>query len=268
MNKKEITNIIRERVVEIGKGITFKKLKLYTGVTFLGLCLIFGGVYAMGSDNRAAEKAEVERKKQEIQLQADKSAAFLAQEKAKQEMVDNSERAKDAIIAKGEYSPITATTERQPEISSKHKNGISKWWGKNVLRVHIPYEIKYMIDMEKITPLVTESGLYVEFGEDDFEVVVIPGAYSVMTPDDDETGLFPYDFDSEETLALVSANAKIVAEEYANDTEKISQAVEETKIMLESIAESYGSKINFVEKRKISGIKQSISDDVIGKGEN
>lgn len=261
MNKREIVKLVREKATGVYSGMTLRKIKVYTGVAFLALCVIFGGVYAMGADNRAAEKAEVERKKQEIQLQADKSAAYLAQERVKQEMIDNSERAKDAIIAKGEYSPITSTTEREPEISSKHKNAISEWWSKNTLRVHIPYEVKYIIDMEKLSPLVTETGLYVEFGPDDFNVVVIPGTYSVMTPEDDETGLFPYDFDSEETLALVSANAKIVAEEYANDSEKLSLAVEETKIMLESIAESFGSKINFVEKRSTSGAKIIISDE-------
>ena len=237
------------------------------GILIAVLCC---GLYALGADEREAERIVLEAKKQELRLEADKSAAYLAEQKVKQDMIDKSNRAKDAIIAKGEYSPITATTERQPEISTKHSNSISEWWGKNVLRVHIPYEIKYMIDMSCLTPIVTDSGVLIEFGEDDFNVVVIPGTYSIMTPDKKETGIFPFDFDNEEVLALVSANAKMVAEEYAKDEEKLAQAVEETKIMLEGIAESYGSKVSFVEKRKSSGVKTIIDSEtnISDKGTN
>ena len=252
---------MKTKVKEILKNIKLTKMKLYLSAGVVSILLVSSFVYALGSEDRAIMKAIEEKKKQELQLEMDKAAALVAEAKVKQEMIDKSEKAKDIIISKGEYSPITIETEREPEIASENNGALSKWWSKNILRIHIPYVIKYVIDMEKVVPLVTEDGLYVEFGEDDFEVVVIPGTYTIMTPDSNEVGMFPKEFKNQDVLALVSSNAKMVAEEYAKNRENINEAVEETKKMISGIIESCGAKVTFTEKRTVTGAKSSIDTE-------
>lgn len=232
-----------------------RKLRVRIGLVVLAIALAGSGIYALGADERALDKAEAKKLASELRLESDKSAALVEQAKVKQDIIDNSNRAKDAIIAKGQYVPLTITTERTPEISSKHGSGFSEWMSKNILRVHIPYEVNYMIALDRINPIVTDEGLFVEFSADDFSVSVVPGEYSKMTPDKAETGLIPTDFDENVVLALITANSKSLNEEYINNNELLDKAIEETKAMLEDIAETFGSNINFVDRNKASGIR-------------
>lgn len=245
-----------------------KKIKSFIAIATVGMVATAGFVYAMGAEEREALKIIEQKKIADLQLEKDKAFALVEEAKAMQDMIDNADRAKDIIIAKGEYSPVTVKAERKPEIAIADKGGISSWLNKNVLRVFIPYEIKYMIDMEKITPIVSSDGLLFEFGEDDFNVVVIPQGYTLMTPSSDEVGLFPKDFENEDVLALVSSNAKVTAEEFSKNKENLAKAVEETRNMILGIADSCNAKVTFVEKKYTKGAKTVIDKSSLDKGDN
>lgn len=267
--KKKMVKKVSEKAKErfdITKSFK-KKLKALTLAATVGMVAVTGVVYALGSEEREAIKLLEQKKAQDLQLEKDKAKALVEEAKVLQEMIDNADKAKDIITAKGEYSPITVEAERKPEISISDKGGFSSWWSKNVLRVFIPYEIKYMIDMKQITPIVSSDGLLFEFGEDDFNVVVVPKSYAIMTPDSDEVGLFPKSFTNEEVLALVSSNAKITAEEFSKNEENLTKAVEETKKMIEGIAESCNAKVTFLDKKTKNGASVKIDESSIVKGE-
>lgn len=239
------------------------KIKLIAISLLVGLAITSGGVYALNSEEREAMKILEAQKKAELQFQKDKANALVSEAKIKQEMIDNANRAKDIIIAKGEYSPLTIEAERQPEISISDKSALASWWSKNVLRVHIPYTIKYMIDMEKVLPIVTEDGLYFEFGIDDFNVIVAPGSYTLMTPDAKEVGLFPKNFENEDVVALLSSNIKVTAEEFSTNQEHLEKALEETKVLIQEIAESNNTKAIFVDKKSTKGATVKVDESLI-----
>lgn len=242
-----------------------RKIKCIAATIVVGLIAVSSFVYALGTEEREALKILEKQKAADLQLEKDKAYALMAEAKAVQDMIDNADKAKDIIIAKGEYSPLTIEAERKPEIAISDKGGLSSWWSKNVLRVFIPYEIKYMIDMEKITPIVSSDGLLFEFGEDDFTVVVVPKSYTLMTPDSEEVGVFPKSFKTEDVLALVSSNAKLTAEEFSKNEENLAKAVEETKKMVTGIADSCNAKITFLEKKSVSGATSKVDESSIGK---
>lgn len=255
-------DLIEERLKE--KSLK-KKIKNVVVVLFVGIIATSWLSYALGAEEREAMKALEEKKAADLQLEKDKAYALVSEAKVAQEMIDNSNRAKDILIAKGEYSPLTVQAERQPEIAIADNGGIGSWWSKNILRVFIPYEIKYVIDMEKITPLVTKDGLFFEFSEDDFQVIVVPKGYTMMTPDSKEVGVFPKSFKTEDVLALVSSNAKVTAEEFSSNKENLTKAVAETKMMIENIADSCGAKVSFVEKKSTTGATVKIDESVLNK---
>ena len=147
--KKFLSNLIGKvkKDVNTANAKASRKTKIYFIVAaVLTFGLTFSIVtYNLGAEERALKKAEAEKEAAMIQQKEDETAAIVEAEKMKQEMLDKSERTKDAIMAEGEYSPVVAITEREPEISTKHSNGFSEWLNKNVLRIHINYEIKYYI---------------------------------------------------------------------------------------------------------------------------
>ena len=251
MKKNELKKVLKEKALEGVKNLSFNRLKFMITFALVAFIATSLAVYAAGADERKAEKLLIIQRKEELQHAADKSAAHIDELMVKQKMLDNSERAKDAIIAQGEFSPLKVETTRTPEISSEHSSGIGKWWSKNTLRMSISYEIRYMIKLENLTPIVTESGLYVELNNDDFYVVTSFAegeSPTVLTVSDDEQGIVPYKFSDKETAALISASNNAVAQEYATNQTLLAEALSQTKAMLTELAESFGSKINFVEK--------------------
>lgn len=268
--KKEMIEKVVEKTKERFSKVKSlkKKIRLFAFAAAVGIVAVAGGVYALGSEEREAVKLLEQKKAAELQLEKDKAKALVEEAKVLQETIDNADKAKDIIVAKGEYSPITVEAERKPEIAISDKGGFDSWWSRNVLRVFIPYEIKYMIDMEKITPIVSSDGLLFEFGEDDFNVIVVPKSYAIMTPDSDEVGLFPKSFTNEEVLALVSSNAKATAEEFSKNEENLTKAVDETKKMIEGIADSCNAKVTFIDKKSKNGASVKVDESSIVKGDN
>lgn len=266
MNKRLVKNIVK--TVLKGKK-TFSTVRNKGGKIFhcitacsLAAIVIGGTVWAMGSDERAAKKAEQLAVQQQISLEKDKQLAVIDAESIRERAIQNAQKAKELITLKGEFATLTVDTERTTEIETECESKIGKILSNNVLRVNIPYTIKYMVGLDKITSFVDDNGvLCLIFNPDDFGVVVSTGQYTKVTPNDDEIGWFPKKFSERETLALINSDLKTVAEEYSSDEEKIKMAVDNAKEIVTSITNTLDVTVKFIENTPINQLMFSTEID-------
>lgn len=256
MKKNVLKNVIKVALA-IREGIKVLKKNIVHVVTITSVSAIVvgGAVWAMGADERA-EKKEIELAMQkEIAYKQDKNLATIDETEVAKRAIQNAEKAQELIELKGEFATLTVTTERTPELSSDHTSKIGKMWSGNVLRISIPYTVKYMVALDSMTSFVGEEGtLYIVVDEKDFNVLVSAGEYVKLTPEDGEVGWFPREFSDRETLALLNSNLNSVAEEYSNDESKIAEAVESAKEIIQTIADTMDAKVKFVENKSITSL--------------
>lgn len=256
MKKKVLKKIIKVALaVKGGIKTANKNIVHIAGVVAIGAVIVGGAVWAMGADERAEKKAAEIAIQKEIAYEQDKSMAAINEAEVAKRAIQNAEKAQELIELKGEFATLTVTTERTPELASDHTSKMGKKWSGNVLRISVPYTIKYMVDLDSMTSFVGEDGiLYMVVDEKDFNVIVSAGEYVKLTPEDGETGWFPREFSDRETLALLNSNLKSVAEEYSNDATKIAEAVNNAKEIVQTIADTMDANVKFVENKLITNI--------------
>lgn len=271
--RKMLKNMIK-MVFKIRKGTMFIRQRVLhiAVITVIGSVVVGGAVWAISSDKRTERKETQVAIQKEIAYNKDKNIAVIDEAEIARRAIQNAEKAKELIELKGEFATLTVTTERKPELSSDHTSKWGKIWGGNVLRVSIPYTIKYMVALDKITSFVGEDGvLYIVIDEKDFNVLVSAQDYVKLTPEEDETGWFPKEFSDRETLALLNSNLNSVAEEYSNNEEKIAEAVRSAKDIMQTIADTMNTTIKFVESKAITTVnfttELNANDNVTTEGD-
>lgn len=255
MNKRILKNLIKV-FLKTRKGDKKGKRKIHgIAVIVVAAITVSGAVWAMGSESRELKKAEKVALQKQLTFEQDKNLATVDEEEVSKRAIQNAEKAKELIELKGEFATLTVNTERTAELSTDCDSKLEKIWSNNVLRINVPYVIKYMVALDKITSFVDENGvLCLIINPDDFKVVVSAGEYVKLTPDDEETGWFPKKFSDREILALINSNSNSVAEEYSTDEEKIASAVENAKEVVNSIVDTLGVKVKFIESTPINNL--------------
>ena len=265
MKKNVLKNVIKVALaMKEGAKVLKKNIVHIITISAVSAIVVGSAVWAMGADERAERKEAQIAIQKEIAYEQDKNLAVINEAEVTKRAIQNAEKAQELIELKGEFATLTVTTERTPELSSDHTSKLGKMWSGNVLRVSIPYTIKYMVDLDSMTSFVGEDGtLYMVVDEKDFNVLVSAGEYVKLTPEDGETGWFPREFSDRETLALLNSNLKSVAEEYSKDNSKIAEAVENAKEIIETIAGTMETNVKFVESKSITSLnfKTEINSD-------
>lgn len=260
---KAIVKVMTRKVKGSFVKAKFKtKVQLIVGTIAIGTVLTIGIVYAAGAEERAEIKAIAKAKAQEVQLMRDKTqAAIEAEEAARKMVLFNAEQTVEEVIKEGEFTALKIEFETVAEKDSDHSNAITKWWGKNILKVNIPYTVRYMIDMSDIYMLVDSNGVVnVSIDERDLYLSIEQGQYTEMTPEKTEQGLFPAEFNSSETLALVNAKRNEIIEVYSQNIGNICEAVENIKSQIETVAQKFGSEVKFAEDTAFEGITKVIEN--------
>lgn len=260
-NARTIVKVMVRKINGKFKRANLKtKIQLVVGTIAVGTILTVGVVYAAGAEERAEMKAIAKAKAQEVQLMKDKAqAAIEAEEAARKMVLFNAEQTIEEVIKEGEFTALKIEFETVAQKDSGHSNSITKWWGKNVLKVNIPYTVRYMIDMSNIYMLVDSNGVVnVSIDERDLYLSIEQGQYTEMTPEEEEQGLFPAEFNSSETLALVNAKRNEIADVYSQNKDNISEAVENIKSQIETIAKTFGSEVKFTENNTFESITKVV----------
>lgn len=256
MKKKVLKNLIKVALaIKEGTKVLENNIVHVVTITAVSAVIVGGVVWAMGADERAEKKEAQIAMQKEIAYEQDKNLAAINEAEVARRAIQNAEKAQELIELKGEFATLTVTTECTPELTTEHTSKLGKLWSRNVLRITIPYTIKYMVALDNMTSFVGEDGtLYMVIDEKDFNAFISAGQYVKITPEEGETGWFAREFTDRETLALLNSNLSSVSEKYSKDTEKIRQAVENAKEIIQTIADTMEVNVRFIENKSITNI--------------
>lgn len=256
MKKKVLKNLIKVALaIKEGTKVLKNNIVHVVTITAVSAVIVGGVVWAMGADERAEKKEAQIAMQKEIAYEQDKNLAAINEAEVARRAIQNAEKAQELIELKGEFATLTVTTECTPELTTEHTSKLGKLWSRNVLRITIPYTIKYMVALDNMTSFVGEDGtLYMVIDEKDFNAFISAGQYVKITPEEGETGWFAREFTDRETLALLNSNLSSVSEKYSRDTEKIRQAVEHAKEIIQTIADTMEVNVRFIENKSITNI--------------
>lgn len=256
MKKKVLKNLIKVALaIKEGTKVLKNNIVHVVTITAVSAVIVGGVVWAMGADERAEKKEAQIAMQKEIAYEQDKNLAAINEAEVARRAIQNAEKAQELIELKGEFATLTVTTECTPELTTEHTSKLGKLWSRNVLRITIPYTIKYMVALDNMTSFVGEDGtLYMVIDEKDFNAFISAGQYVKITPEEGETGWFAREFTDRETLALLNSNLSSVSEKYSKDTEKIRQAVENAKEIIQTIADTMEVNVRFIENKSITNI--------------
>lgn len=261
MNKKVILKVMKKRALRAISKPHFKtKVKLIVGTIALAGVLIGVVVYSAGAEEREEIKALAKARAQEIQLVKDKKQAEIEAEEMAQKMsLFNAEQTLEEISKEGEFTALKVDFETIAEKESDHKSSIGKWWGKNILKINIPYTIRYMVDMSDIHMFIDNNHtVNISIDERDLYLSIEQGQYTEMTPDDSELGIVPEQFSSSEILSLVNAKRKEMINVYSSNEDKISEAMENIKSQITSLAKTFETDVKFIENTSFQSITNII----------